>query len=183
MVLGIGDRREQNRPFCTILVQCMYFSAFCGTAYSRTKSAHFQRTNLGPPALRPSRISSRDAFPRPDSIFCFLHFHRKILRLVPPDPFRPVRDNKEHFRMNLERFDIVRLDCNCSSTRNRHIVPRRQDFGIRLREINGCRFRKISVCRKRRVNAHHFASSFHIVNRQQAFIGQIEPGSHQVVRT
>ncbi len=135
------------------------------------------------PVLFGALPSSRDAFPHPHSIFCFLRFHREILRFVPPNPFRPVGDNKKHFRMHFGRFRTLRLDGDGSSTRNRHFVPRRQAFGIRFREIDRCRFRRISVCRKRRVNAHHFASGLHIVNRQQAFVGQIERGSHQVVRT
>ena len=125
-------------------------------------------------------ISSRDAFPCPRSIFCFIRFHRELFRFVPPHPFWSVRDDKEHFRMDFPRFQIVLVDCDCSPTRNRHFVPGRQDIDMGLREIDRCWLHKISVSQRRHVNARDFASGVHIVNRQPAFVVQTEHGSRVV---
>lgn len=159
----LGLRGALVGYFFVLEVLAAVFLLGRGDQFSQSLVDSAQRLNAIP--------SSRNAFPYPLSIVCFLRFHWELFRFVPQEPTRSVGNNNKHFCLDFRCFHTVQLACDCSSTWNRHLVSRKQGSGTGFGKID-CGRPQMSVSGRRYIKAHDLAYGFHVVNWQGTLIGE-----------
>jgi len=141
----------------------------CGKTYvlKRSRLRRYEGEVLSLRRIRSfePKIGISRIFPISRFIFSFLRSIGKFSDLCHQTHFG-LYGEQRIFPHDFERFHIVPLDCDCSCTRNRHFVPRRQDFGTGLREIIPLSAPQNPVSKGGVSTRHDFASGFS--HRKQA---------------